>query len=211
MQALMESARAAGLRRIEGLVLSTNQRMLDLMHALGFSSSHGRRGRAPAPRSQAALAQAAPLRQPQPNLPKARGHTPDAPGQSCGATAQGRAGTAQLQARRRSQLRLEPAVEAAAQAMHAARDQIGGIILGKERQIRLDAGLPARARPSADRGSPGRGQDDPGARASRAHSGCSSSASSSPATCCPRTSSACRSSTASTAGSASTPVRSSRR
>ncbi len=32
---------------------------------------------------------------------------------------------------------LEPAVEAAAQAMHAARDQIGGIILGKERQIRL--------------------------------------------------------------------------
>ena len=37
MQALMESARAAGLQRIEGLVLSTNQRMLDLMHALGFS------------------------------------------------------------------------------------------------------------------------------------------------------------------------------
>lgn len=37
MQALLESARAAGLRRIEGLVLSTNQRMLELMHALGFS------------------------------------------------------------------------------------------------------------------------------------------------------------------------------
>ena len=31
----------------------------------------------------------------------------------------------------------EPAVEAAAHAMHAAREQIGGIILGKERQIRL--------------------------------------------------------------------------
>ena len=30
-----------------------------------------------------------------------------------------------------------PAVEAAAQAIHAASDQIGGIILGKERQIRL--------------------------------------------------------------------------
>ena len=31
----------------------------------------------------------------------------------------------------------DSAVEAAAHAMHAARDQIGGIILGKERQIRL--------------------------------------------------------------------------
>jgi MoxR-like ATPase len=31
----------------------------------------------------------------------------------------------------------EPAVEAAAQAMHTAREQIGGIILGKDRQIRL--------------------------------------------------------------------------
>jgi len=37
MQALMESARAAGLGRIEGLVLATNQRMLDLMNALGFT------------------------------------------------------------------------------------------------------------------------------------------------------------------------------
>jgi acetyltransferase len=37
MQALMDSARAAGLQRIEGLVLSTNQRMLELMQALGFS------------------------------------------------------------------------------------------------------------------------------------------------------------------------------
>ena len=37
MQALMESARAAGLRRIEGLVLATNQRMLELMGSLGFT------------------------------------------------------------------------------------------------------------------------------------------------------------------------------
>ena len=37
MQALMESAHAGGLRRIEGLVLATNQRMLELMSALGFT------------------------------------------------------------------------------------------------------------------------------------------------------------------------------
>jgi acetyltransferase len=37
MRALMESARSHGLRRIEGLVLATNQRMLDLMSALGFA------------------------------------------------------------------------------------------------------------------------------------------------------------------------------
>jgi acetyltransferase len=37
MQALMESAQAGGLRRIEGLVLATNQRMLELMSALGFT------------------------------------------------------------------------------------------------------------------------------------------------------------------------------
>jgi len=37
MKALMDSARAAGLHRIEGLVLSTNQRMLELMQTLGFS------------------------------------------------------------------------------------------------------------------------------------------------------------------------------
>ena len=37
MQALMESARAAGLRRIEGLVLATNRRMLELMGSLGFT------------------------------------------------------------------------------------------------------------------------------------------------------------------------------
>lgn len=37
MQALIESARASGLQRIEGLVLTTNQRMLELMNALGFT------------------------------------------------------------------------------------------------------------------------------------------------------------------------------
>ncbi len=37
LRALMESARACGLRRIEGLVLATNQRMLELMSALGFT------------------------------------------------------------------------------------------------------------------------------------------------------------------------------
>ncbi len=37
MQALMESARTTGLRRIEGLVLATNQRMLELMGSLGFT------------------------------------------------------------------------------------------------------------------------------------------------------------------------------
>ena len=37
MRALMESARAAGLQRIEGLVLATNQRMLELMGSLGFT------------------------------------------------------------------------------------------------------------------------------------------------------------------------------
>ncbi len=37
MRALMESARGQGLRCIEGLVLATNQRMLDLMTALGFT------------------------------------------------------------------------------------------------------------------------------------------------------------------------------
>lgn len=36
MRALIEGARAAGMRCIEGLVLSTNQRMLALMTALGF-------------------------------------------------------------------------------------------------------------------------------------------------------------------------------
>jgi acetyltransferase len=38
MQALMDSARAEGLRRIEGVVLATNQRMLELMSALGFTA-----------------------------------------------------------------------------------------------------------------------------------------------------------------------------
>jgi acetyltransferase len=33
----MDSARSQGLGRIEGLVLATNQRMLDLMSALGFT------------------------------------------------------------------------------------------------------------------------------------------------------------------------------
>lgn len=37
MRALMESARSQGLRRIEGLVLATNQRMLELMRALEFT------------------------------------------------------------------------------------------------------------------------------------------------------------------------------
>jgi acetyltransferase len=37
MHALMESTRSQGLRRIEGLVLATNQRMLALMTALGFT------------------------------------------------------------------------------------------------------------------------------------------------------------------------------
>jgi acetyltransferase len=37
MQALIQSARAAGLERVEGVVLATNQRMLALMSALGFA------------------------------------------------------------------------------------------------------------------------------------------------------------------------------
>jgi acetyltransferase len=37
MQALLDTARACGLRRIEGLVLASNHRMLALMTALGFA------------------------------------------------------------------------------------------------------------------------------------------------------------------------------
>ncbi len=58
------------------------------------------------------------------------------------------------------------------------------------------ARLPARARPSADRGHARRGQDHARARARARRSACSSSASSSPATCCRPTSSASRSTSA---------------
>jgi acetyltransferase len=37
MTSLMEAARAQGLKEIEGLVLSNNDRMLGLLHRLGFS------------------------------------------------------------------------------------------------------------------------------------------------------------------------------
>jgi acetyltransferase len=37
MQALLDTARACGVRRMEGLVLATNHRMLALMTALGFA------------------------------------------------------------------------------------------------------------------------------------------------------------------------------
>ena len=39
MQALLTAAKARGLERIEGLVLNNNQRMLALMHSLGFETS----------------------------------------------------------------------------------------------------------------------------------------------------------------------------
>ena len=39
MQALLTAAKARGLKRIEGLVLNNNQRMLALMHSLGFETS----------------------------------------------------------------------------------------------------------------------------------------------------------------------------
>jgi acetyltransferase len=39
MQALLNAADERGIKRIEGLVLNNNQRMLELMHALGFEAS----------------------------------------------------------------------------------------------------------------------------------------------------------------------------
>ena len=39
MQALLNAAEEHGIKRIEGLVLNNNQRMLELMHSLGFETS----------------------------------------------------------------------------------------------------------------------------------------------------------------------------
>ena len=39
MQALLNAADERGIKRIEGLVLNNNQRMLELMHSLGFETS----------------------------------------------------------------------------------------------------------------------------------------------------------------------------
>ena len=78
----------------------------------------------------------------------------------------------------------------------AAVAGLNDIILGKETADPALRGLPARARPPADRGHPGRRQDHARPCARTHRSGSATSASSSPATCCRPTSSACRSSSA---------------
>ena len=77
----------------------------------------------------------------------------------------------------------------------AGRGAIAGLDAHHPRQGAAAAAvprLPARARPPADRGHPGRRQDHARARARAQRSASPTSASSSPATCCPPTSSACR-------------------